>query len=278
MLSLVHLTTLMQRTEGLPAIRIGLIDGPVAVDHPDLAAPMIELGPVACRSTSGAACVHGTFVAGILGADRESAAPGLCPRCTLVARPVFHETTGGMPQTTCQELALALGEVLQAGVHIVNLSLALTDNATRQAGLLHDMIDWAAQKGALIVAASGNQGEINSTVLTRHPWVLPVVSCDGSGRPSPLSNLNISTARRGLMAPGESLRSLAGQGGVRVGSGTSFAAALVSGVAALLWSLFPGAPAQAIKGALLSQATARRGIVPPLLDAERAYQALANNI
>jgi len=36
-LDLVNLSVLMERTVGNPDIRIGLIDGPVAIDHPDLA-------------------------------------------------------------------------------------------------------------------------------------------------------------------------------------------------------------------------------------------------
>lgn len=38
LLDLVRLPWLMERTAGVPAVRTGLIDGPVAVDHPDLAA------------------------------------------------------------------------------------------------------------------------------------------------------------------------------------------------------------------------------------------------
>src|SRR6185437_15563196 len=67
---LVGLSPLMARTVGRPEIPIGLIDGPVAVDHPDLAAENIREVPgklpAACGDAGHAACAHGTFIAGIL--------------------------------------------------------------------------------------------------------------------------------------------------------------------------------------------------------------------
>lgn len=41
-LDLVHLNPLMQRTGGHPEIKVALIDGPVAIDHPDLAGEHIQ--------------------------------------------------------------------------------------------------------------------------------------------------------------------------------------------------------------------------------------------
>jgi hypothetical protein len=65
---------------------MGMLDGPVAIGHSDLARNSIREVPretsAQCAQTSSAACVHGTFVAGILRAKRGSAAPAgevLCP-------------------------------------------------------------------------------------------------------------------------------------------------------------------------------------------------------
>jgi hypothetical protein len=86
----------MELTSGRPDIVIGLIDGPVVIDHPDLAGENIrevasEFGSK-CAHASSLACVHGTFVSGILCAHRNSAAPAICPSCTLLVRPIFSET------------------------------------------------------------------------------------------------------------------------------------------------------------------------------------------
>jgi hypothetical protein len=43
-LDLVNLTPLMERTSGRAEIKVGLIDGPVAMDHPDLAKLIMRCG------------------------------------------------------------------------------------------------------------------------------------------------------------------------------------------------------------------------------------------
>jgi hypothetical protein len=113
-LELVRLTAVMQRTCGRAEVVIGLIDGPVAVDHPDLAGERIREVPGGlsgrCRQVSSVACLHGTFVAGILCAKRDSAAPAICPGCTLLVRPIFAETASGsarMPSAIPEEAVLA---------------------------------------------------------------------------------------------------------------------------------------------------------------------------
>ena len=85
-LDLVNLRPLMSLTSGRSEIVVGMVDGPVAADHPDLAQPNIQGLPgkmgAACAQMSSAACVHGTFVAGILSARRIGGAsdlPGLHP-------------------------------------------------------------------------------------------------------------------------------------------------------------------------------------------------------
>ena len=74
-LELVRLTPLMERTAGRPEVLIGLIDGPVALNHPELEIKNIRevtgTWPGACSRANSAACVHGTFVAGILSATRQ---------------------------------------------------------------------------------------------------------------------------------------------------------------------------------------------------------------
>ena len=103
-LDAVQLTPLMERTSGRAEIRVGLIDGPVFLTHPDLAQKNIQEVPGKLRGTcsraQSAACLHGTFVAGMLCARRGSVAPAICPGCTLLVRPIFSEANpanGDMP-------------------------------------------------------------------------------------------------------------------------------------------------------------------------------------
>jgi subtilisin family serine protease len=282
-LDLVKLRSLMERTSGSPDVKIGLIDGPVATQHPDLAGGHLRELPgstsTACAQASSTACLHGTFVAGILSAQRNSAAPAICAKCTLVVRPIFAEVTLGrdhMPSATPKELAAAIMECISAGVRLINLSLALAQPSTNEEQALAEALTEALKRGVIVVAAAGNQGTIGSSVITRHPWVIPVVACDVRGRPMNASNLAGSIGRRGLRAPGDGITSLGAEGPSLTLGGTSVAVPFVTGATALLWSVFPAATAAQIKLAITQASTPRRGsVVPPLLDAAAAHQVLA---
>src|SRR5581483_7742750 len=118
-LELVKLPPLMNRTAGRAEIAVALIDGPVAVGSPEFSTGKIKdiTGKGgACVWANSAACMHGTFVAGILSANRGSAAPAICPNCTLLVRPIFYEAQtrpGEVPIATPEELADAIVESVE---------------------------------------------------------------------------------------------------------------------------------------------------------------------
>lgn len=281
-LALIKLTALMACTSGSPAVKIGLIDGPVVTQHPDLAGAhlhaMSENSDSTCAEANSMACLHGTFVAGILCAKRNSPAPAICPNCTLLIRPIFAEATTGseqMPSATPQELATAILECIDAGAQVINLSLALAQPSTKGEQALEEALNQAVKHGVVVVAAAGNQGTLGTSAITRHPWVIPIVGCTLAGRPTSESNLGNSIGRRGLCAPGDGITSLSVEGQPLTLGGTSVAVPFVTGTIALLWSEFPAATAAQIKVAISQASTVRRAvIVPPLLDAEAAYQIL----
>src|SRR4030095_9382764 len=280
-LSLVRLKQLMAISRGQAETKIALIDGPVATSHPELAGTNIREIPGrlrgACERANSIACMHGTFVAGILSAKRDSSAPAICPDCTLLVRPIFAETISTkqqMPSTTPQELAVAIVDCVDAGAHIVNLSAALKQVSAGGERELVQALDYAARRGVIVVAAAGNQGTIGSSAITRHPSVIPVGACDLRGRPISYSNLGNSIGRRGLIAPGDRITSLAVNGKPPMFGGTSAAAPFVTGAIALLRSLFPTAPTAAVKLAITASGTRRTTVVPPLLNAWAAYETL----
>lgn len=281
-LDLVKLRALMARTSGSPEVMIGLIDGPVVTQHPDLAGnhPREIAGSngTACSQASSTACIHGTFIAGILSAKRSSPAPAICPDCTLLVRPILGEATSGrdhMPSATPKALATAIIECIDAGARIINLSVALAQPSITGELSLEDALNQALKRSVIVVAAAGNQGTLGSSVITRHPWVIPVVACNARGRPMNESNLSSSIGRRGLRAPGDGVISLGAEGPSLTLGGTSVAVPFVTGTIALLWSVFPAATAAQLTLAVTKTSTLRRAsVVPPLLDAAAAYQVL----
>ena len=277
---LVKLSALMARTSGIPEVKIGFIDGPVVTHHADLTVEHLRELPgdngATCTRANSTACLHGTFIAGILSAKRNSPAPAISPGCTLLVRPIFTETTSGrehMPSATPQDLAAAIRECIKAGARVINLSLALAQPSTKGEHALEEALTLALRHGVLIIAAAGNQGTLGSSAITRHPWVIPVVACNLHGRPINESNLGSSIGTRGLSAPGDSITSLGSEGESLTLGGTSVAVPFVTGTIALLWSEFPTATAAQMKLALMP-GPRRASVVPPLLDAEAAFQVL----
>jgi hypothetical protein len=92
----------VERTKGKAEIAVASVDGPIALNHPDLVGASIRELPgspkASCSIAESVACTHGTFVAGILSARRGSVAPAICPGCTLFLRPIFAETANGNGQ------------------------------------------------------------------------------------------------------------------------------------------------------------------------------------
>ena len=281
-LDLVKLPALMERTSGSPELKIGLIDGPVVVKHADLAGERLRELPGndggACTQATSAACMHGTFVAGILSARRGTVAPAICPDCTVLVRPIFAENSaanGDMPSAAPEDLAQAILDCLDAGARVLNVSAALARPSIKNARALQEALDRAARRGVIVIVAAGNQGTLGSTAITCHPWVIPVVAYDLQGRLMDHSNLGSSIGRRGLGAPGDGVTSLGSQGEPLTLGGTSAAAPFVTGAIALMWSEFPRATATEMKLAVTRTSMPRRTtVVPPLMDAWAAYQAM----
>jgi subtilisin family serine protease len=207
---LVGLRELMALSRGAAEVMIGLVDGPVALQHPDLSSETVR--PVggasgACNDRHSASCKHGTFVAGILAGKAAARAPGIAPSCTLLVRPVFSESTPvhESPSATPLEVAEAIVDCVEVGVHIVNLSIVMAYGSLCTERELTDALDYAVRRSVLIVAASGNQGALSGSVVTRHPGVIPVIGYSRLGQPLARSNLGRSIGLRAcLRCPGVS--------------------------------------------------------------------------
>lgn len=286
-LNQIGLKSLMNVSSGDPDIVIGIIDGPVDLNHPAFQNSHIktvrdsQVG--VCKNATSIACSHGTFVAGILCAKRGFSAPAICPNCKIILNPIFRESIDNItekfmtiPSTTAEELSNAIIETIEAGARIINLSLGLSTSSLAIYDKLQEAYDYALHKGVIIVVAAGNQGYIGNISLINHRWLIPVAGCDEYGMLDANSNFGPSIGNRGLMAPSINIRSTYPRGQYTHMSGTSFAVPFVTGSIALLWSVFPNATATAIIQSLTRGTPNRRSIIPPLLNVEAAWNKLKN--
>jgi subtilisin family serine protease len=292
-LDTIKLRPLMDISRGISEVVIGLIDGPVDFSHVAFRGAQIRTVSgfqlEECRNSSGMACVHGTFVAGILSSFRGTASPSICPSCSLILRPIFADYSESsvssqsslntrIPSSTAEELSRAIIEVIDAGAKIVNLSIGLSTSSLTRYNKLKEAYDYALQRDVIMIVAAGNQGNIGNVSLTDHSWIIPIAACDEYGQFSAVSNFGPSIGKRGLMAPGVNIESTSPGGGYSRMSGTSFAAPFVTGAIALLWSIFPKATAPEIIHSIITASQNRRSIIPPLLNSEAAWKVLGKTI
>lgn len=262
------LTRLVERTAGIPEVTVALLDGPVGA-HVDLPGSV----PVVPGAPADAASTHGTFVAGVLWARRESRAPALAPGTTPLVIPIFEMRNGSVVGASLERLADAITDAVRRGARVVNISAATVSPSVNGHRQLEMSLLAAARAGVLVVAAVGNRSGVGSSALVRHPAVLPVVAADRSARPAGGTNMAASFSRQGLAAPGADVLSLGPGSGHLTWSGTSAATPFVAATAALLASLRPEATGAQLRFALTGNRRGH-GLMPPTLDGERACTVL----
>jgi subtilisin family serine protease len=206
---------------------------------------------------------HGTAVAGVVAASSDNGigVAGYCWACRLMPVKVLGADGTGFASGLAQGIVWATDH----GARVINASLGspvndLTLAAAAQYAWLH---------GVLVVGAAGNE----SSPTPDYPAVLPnVVSVSASDQNDRLYGFSNSGAR--VAAPGEN--STTGLGGTYVSFlGTSSAAPVVSGIAALAFSLVPSATPAQVEQAIEASAVPIPGVDSGRVDAYATLHTLA---
>jgi len=198
---------------------------------------------------------HGTMVAGVIAAC--AAAAGELPRPVKIL-PVRAIPEGDEYD---RDVAAALRYAVDNGAEVVNMSFGKYQSPHRDEVLA--AMEYARRRDVLLVMASGNDGaDVDVRPIfpvcrdakgRRLENQIVVGASTPDGRIASFSNYGAENVD--LLAPGENIRSTAPEGEYDTAQGTSIAAPVVSGVAAVLRSLYPDLSAREIRDILLRTVT-----------------------
>lgn len=218
-----HLASLHQVADG-QGVRVAVIDSQVERGHPDLAGQVETAVDFGREPSAGEA--HGTAVAGIIAAHAGNGLgiAGIAPRARLLALRACRQRRDGATLCDSLSLAKAIHDAVQRGARIINLSLGGPADA-----LLGRLIDVALARGVTVVAAF-DRAAPGGGFPASHPGVVAVA--DSGMGPVPAGVWE---------APGQGVPTAAVGGGWHLVNGSSYAAAHVSGLFALLRGQLPRA-------------------------------------
>jgi len=204
---------------------------------------------------------HGTHVAGIIAAqaNNDIGIAGIAPDARILPVRILDASGDGSES----DLALGIRYAVDQGVRVINLSLG----GNSQTAALQAALQYAAERSVLVVAAAGNGGPTSDTTYPAgNDLTLAVTAIDQTSNAA-------SFTQRGdyidLAAPGVSICSTVrsdiavnvkttcagADSPYNLKSGTSMAAAFVSGLAALMFSARPTLTAVQAREVLIATAT-----------------------
>ncbi len=220
-----------QRWSRGEGVRIAIIDTGVDLGHPDLAGRVAAAGNFVNDDMSTFQTDrHGTGVAGIIGADANNnlGIVGVAPSARLQVYKACQPLLPHALEARCNSftLALALDAAIAAHAQIVNLSLGGPADP-----LLAQLVAVGQRRGMIFVGAVPDDGHLDGFPL----GIAGVIAVDQVGH----SNGSALV----LHAPGRDILSLAPAAGYDFVTGSSFAAAHVSGAIALLRERVPNVDA-----------------------------------
>jgi subtilisin family serine protease len=223
-------------------VRVAVIASKIDARHPDLAGVVVD--EYDAIGTPDPPHAHGTAMAGAIAA--HSKLLGVAPKVKLLAAHVFSGT-GQSAQSTTFNVLKGLDWAASKNARIVNMSFAGPPDA-----LLQEMLIKANARGMVLIAAVGNAGPRSPPLYpAADAGVIGVTATDAEDKLMPQANRGPQVA---VAAPGVEILAASPDGGYQVTSGTSIAAAHVSGVVALLLAAKPNLTPAQVRAELIRSA------------------------
>jgi len=215
-------------TTGDRRILVAVLDTGIDKDHEDLAGQVVAEINLTDSSTTGDIYGHGTPIAGIIAAvsDNGIGIAGMAPDSGLLNVKVAEDYGRCRPAVLARGITWAVDN----GASIINISIQLNDSSAE----LEDAVDYAWDHGVLIIAAAGNNGSQEPVYPACLEHCIAVAATDAEDGLALLSNYGNWVD---VAAPGYQIYSTMPDNSYGYKSGTSFATAYVSGLAALLYDI-----------------------------------------
>lgn len=218
---------LWQVTMGNDEVLVAILDTGIDKNHEDLMGKVKAEINFTDTPDAGDVHGHGTHIAGIIVAENNNIGIiGLAPDCRLLNVKVADD------RGRCDVNNLVKGIIwaVDNGANVINISIEIKETSPE----LEAAINYAWENGAVIVAAAGNSGSQDPVYPAYYQNCISVTAIKEDMSLSPLSNkgnwINIA-------APGYKIYSTLPGDSYGFETGTSFASAHVSGVAALLFTM-----------------------------------------
>ncbi|HLU24159.1 MAG TPA: S8 family peptidase [Longimicrobiales bacterium] len=204
---------------------------------------------------------HGTHVAGIIGAVRGNGVgiDGIAPAVRIMT---IRAVPDGDERD--KDVANAIRYAVDNGAHIINMSFG--KGFSPHKSVVDEAVRYADERGVLLVHAAGNDAKDLETEpnypnryyedggQARHWIEVGASGWQGVERlPAPFSNYG--KTKVDVFAPGVAIRSTVPDNGYESLQGTSMAAPVVSGIAALIMAYFPELTAEEVRRVILESAT-----------------------
>ena len=224
-LSQINTSGLWQITSGNPEIIVAILDTGIDRNHEELKNRVVAEVNFTDSPTPHDNNGHGTHIAGILvsSGNNITGIAGLAPEIRLMNVKVVDDTGN------CQVAVVAKGIVwaVDNGASVINISLEFAQPSSE----LEEAINYAWRRGAVVIAAAGNSGSTQPAYPAYYENSIAVAATGQDDALAPLSNYG---AWVDVAAPGFNVYSTLPENSYGYKSGTSFAAAYVSRLAALL--------------------------------------------
>jgi len=243
-------------------VTVAVVDTGIDASHPDLAGRVHRTGNFVDRDQAQfERDRHGTEVAGVIAAvsNNGKGIVGVAPRVRLLALKACWQSVSSGSGAVCNSftLAQAIGAAIDAHADVINLSLVGPADP-----LLLALTRKAIEQGAIVVGAVPTTGRMDG-----FPAGVPgVIAVDMAEQVAP--------AKEALRAPGRDILTLVPDGHYDFATGSSLAAANVSGIVALMRARRPQMTAADAK-TFLARSTQDATGVPRIAESINACAALS---